>query len=106
MTALHFDYPNHSVNILDLKQAYRQRLSRRKSPKKLETSHLFRRLMVVNNCHRPRSRKGFRVKTKLRRQLDARKRKIQRRLDKTKFPNKPGPVLAGSNLVYEMADRV
>jgi hypothetical protein len=46
------------------------------------------------------------VKTKLRRQLQARKRKTQRRLDKTKFPNKPGPVLAGANVVYEMADRV
>jgi hypothetical protein len=46
------------------------------------------------------------VKTKLRRQLAASKRKIERRLDKTKFPEKPGPVLAGGNLVYEVAGRV
>jgi Transposase DDE domain group 1 len=46
------------------------------------------------------------VKTKVREQLQARKRKIQRRLDKTKFPNKPGPVLAGGNLRYEIAERV
>jgi len=46
------------------------------------------------------------VKTKLRRQLNASKRKIQRRLDKTKFPKKSGPVLAGHNVVYEFADRV
>jgi hypothetical protein len=46
------------------------------------------------------------VKTKLRRQLAASKRKIQRRLDKTKFPKNPGPVLAGGNLSYEIAGRV
>jgi hypothetical protein len=46
------------------------------------------------------------VKTKLRRQLAASKRKIERRLDKTKFPKKPGPVIAGGNVVYEIADRV
>lgn len=46
------------------------------------------------------------MKTKLRRQLAARKRKIERRLDKTKFPKKPGPVLAGGNLHYEISERV
>jgi hypothetical protein len=46
------------------------------------------------------------VKTKLRQQLDARKRKIRRRLDKTRFPNHPGPVLTGGNLRYEIAERV
>jgi hypothetical protein len=46
------------------------------------------------------------VKTKLRRQLAASKRRIQRRLDKTKFPNKSGSVLAGGNVVYEIAGRV
>jgi hypothetical protein len=46
------------------------------------------------------------VKTKLRRQLAASKRKIQRRLDKTKFPKNFGPVFAGGNLAYEMAGRV
>ena len=53
-----------------------------------------------------RTRKGFRVKTKLRRQLAASKRKIQRRLDKTKFPKKAGPVLAGGNLRYEISERI
>jgi hypothetical protein len=46
------------------------------------------------------------VKTKLRRQLAASKRKIERRLDKTKFPKNPGPVLSGGNVVYEIAGRV
>jgi hypothetical protein len=46
------------------------------------------------------------VKTKLRRQLAASKRKIERRLDKTKFPKNPGPVLSGDNVVYEIAGRV
>lgn len=47
------------------------------------------------------------MKNKLRKQLAARKRKIQRRLDKTIFPDKPGPVLAGcGNVRYEMAERV
>jgi hypothetical protein len=46
------------------------------------------------------------VKAKLRQQLDARKRKIQRRLDKTRLPRHTGPVLAGGNLRYEIADRV
>jgi len=46
------------------------------------------------------------VKSKLRRQLAASKRKIDRRLDKTRFPKNPGPVLSGGNVVYEVADRV
>jgi hypothetical protein len=46
------------------------------------------------------------VKIKLRQQLHARKRKIERRLDKTKFPKGFGPVLRGGNLHYEMAERV
>jgi len=46
------------------------------------------------------------VKTRLQRQLAASKRKIQRRLDKTKFPKTPGPVLTGGNIVYEMSGRV
>jgi hypothetical protein len=46
------------------------------------------------------------VKAKLRQQLDARKRKIQCRLDQARLPKHQGPVLAGGNLRYEMADRV
>lgn len=46
------------------------------------------------------------MKTKLRRQLAASKRRIQRRLDKTKFPKHSGPVLAGGTIRYEFAQRV
>jgi hypothetical protein len=46
------------------------------------------------------------VKAKLRKQLAAGKRKIERRLDKTKFPNHHGPVLAGGNVRYEISERV
>jgi hypothetical protein len=46
------------------------------------------------------------VHSKLRKQLRARKRKIQRRLDKSKFPKTRGPVLTGLNLRYELSDRV
>jgi hypothetical protein len=46
------------------------------------------------------------VKSKIRQQLSARQRKIERRLDKSKFPAHPGPVLAGGNLRYEIAERV
>jgi hypothetical protein len=38
--------------------------------------------------------------------LAASKRKIERRLDKTRFPKKRGPVLANSSLRYEMAERI
>jgi hypothetical protein len=46
------------------------------------------------------------VKTKVRQLLQARQRQILRRLDKTRFPKHPGPVLAAGNLRYEIADRV
>ena len=46
------------------------------------------------------------MKIKLRQQLYARKRKIERRLDKTKFPKGFGPVLRGGNLRYEISERV
>ena len=46
------------------------------------------------------------MKIKLRQQLTASKRKIERRLDKTRFPKKSGPVLAGGNLQYEIAERI
>ena len=46
------------------------------------------------------------MNTKSRRQLAASKRKILRRLDKTKFPKHFGPVLTGGNLAYEIAERV
>src|SRR5271165_3973454 len=53
-----------------------------------------------------RTRKGFRVKSRLRQQMTARQRKIERRLDKTKFPKGLGPVFRGGNLRYEISERV
>ena len=44
------------------------------------------------------------MKTKIRRQLAARNRRIQNRLDKTRF-GRDCPVIAASNLHYEIADR-
>jgi hypothetical protein len=47
---------------------------------------------------------GFRVNAKIRRQLAARKRRIKRRLDKTKF-GPDCPVVSAGNIHYEIADR-
>jgi hypothetical protein len=47
---------------------------------------------------------GFRVNAKIRRQLGARKRRIEKRLDRTKF-GRECPVLSASNIHYEIADR-
>jgi hypothetical protein len=47
---------------------------------------------------------GFRVNAKIRRQLAARKRRIERRLNKTKLPREC-PVLSASNIHYEIADK-
>jgi hypothetical protein len=51
------------------------------------------------------SRKGFRVKTKIRQQLGNRKRRIDRRLDKTKIGSTERPVFTATNIHYEIADR-
>jgi len=47
---------------------------------------------------------GFRVKRSIKQYLARRKRQILARLDKTKFEG-PGPVLAGANIHYEVAER-
>ncbi|MFO0911807.1 MAG: IS1380 family transposase [Pirellulales bacterium] len=44
------------------------------------------------------------MNTKIRRQLSTRKRAIEERLDKTKFPSQC-PVMAASNIQYELSDR-
>ncbi len=44
------------------------------------------------------------MNAKIRRQLKDRKRKIQQRLDKTRFPQE-SPVLSASNIHYEIAER-
>jgi hypothetical protein len=54
----------------------------------------------------PRPRfEGFRVKPKIRKQLANRKRRIQRRLDKTNVPNCHRPMFTASDIHYEIADR-
>ena len=44
------------------------------------------------------------MNAKIRRQLAARKRRIEKRLDKTRFPNE-SPVLSAANIHYELADK-
>jgi hypothetical protein len=50
-------------------------------------------------------RKGFRVNAKIRRQLRHRKRRIERRLDKTRLGPVDQPVFTASNIHYEIAER-
>jgi len=50
------------------------------------------------------STEGFRVKAKIRQRLAARKRRIQRRLDKTRFGSEC-PVISASNIQYDIAER-
>ena len=50
-------------------------------------------------------RKEFRVKAKIQRQLAKRKRRIARRLDKTKLGRIDRPVLRATNIHYEIAER-
>lgn len=57
----------------------------------------------LHNNHSPVT-EGFRVNTKVRRQLENRKRRIRSRIDKTKMPPEC-PVLSASNVHYEIADR-
>jgi hypothetical protein len=47
---------------------------------------------------------GFRVSTKIQQQHAKSKRRIERRLDKTKFKD-TSPVLSGSNIHYEVSER-
>ena len=48
---------------------------------------------------------GFQVKPKIRQQLDARKRHIERRLDPDRRPDGQRPVFAARDIHYEIADR-
>jgi hypothetical protein len=45
------------------------------------------------------------VKAKIRKQLDNRKRRMARRLDKTKMPKGDQPMLRAANIHYEIAER-
>ena len=47
---------------------------------------------------------GFRVSAKIRRQLRQCKRRIEKRLDKTRLPSEC-PVISAANIRYELADR-
>ena len=44
------------------------------------------------------------MNAKIRRQLAARKRRIEKRLDKTRFPEEC-PVISAANIHYELADK-
>jgi hypothetical protein len=50
-------------------------------------------------------REGFQVKTKIRQQLNHRKRRIQRRLDKSRLGGSHRPVFSARDIHYEIADR-
>jgi hypothetical protein len=72
--------------------------------KKLETPGFSQRLRVVRLSIAPKKRR-FRVKTTIRQRLAARKRQIERRLDKTKLGDCAKPMFSASNIHYEIADR-
>ena len=46
------------------------------------------------------------MKAKIRQQLARRKRRLDRRLDKTKFGNLGGPMFTAANIHYEISDRI
>src|SRR3954453_10898697 len=52
-----------------------------------------------------RTTRGFRVNPKIRSQLDTRKRRIDRRLDKTDLRGMEHPMFTAANIHYEIADR-
>jgi hypothetical protein len=49
---------------------------------------------------------GFRVNTKIRQQIEQRKRRIERRLDKHNLEGCEQPMMTASNIHYEIGDRV
>jgi len=53
----------------------------------------------------PPTRKGFRVNANIRRQLANRKRRVQRRLDKTRLGRMDRPMFTATNIHYEIAQR-
>ncbi len=61
---------------------------------------------MVRYRHAPRPRtKGFQVKTKIRRQLVNRKRRIQRRLDRADLKGCHRPMFTARDIHYEIAER-
>jgi hypothetical protein len=57
------------------------------------------------NSINPLTTEGFRVNAKIQRKLRAAKRRIERRLDKSKLGDCSRPVLGGVNIHFEMAER-
>jgi hypothetical protein len=72
--------------------------------KKLETFRRFWSSEGVFSLKGSEHKKEFRVNNKIRRSLAARKRRIQKRLDKTRSCGEC-PVIAATNIQYEIADR-
>ena len=73
--------------------------------KKLEILRRFSGYWWLKRSTTPRTTEGFRVHAKIQRQLAAAKRRIERRLDKSKLGDCSRPVLAGSNIHFELAER-
>src|SRR5579883_421115 len=61
--------------------------------------------MVSYDPEAPSPSKGFQVKAKIRQQLRNRKRRLQRRLDKTNRTGCHQPMFTASNITYEIANR-
>src|SRR5260370_8846202 len=60
---------------------------------------------MVSSVSKTRSPEGFRVNATLHRKLTNRKRRIDRRLDKTQLGDCDRPQFTASNIHYEIADR-
>jgi hypothetical protein len=72
---------------------------------KLEISRRFRGLREYCKFSDTPATEGFRVNATLRRKLARRKRRIQKRLDKSKLPDCSKPILAAGNIHYELSER-
>jgi len=72
--------------------------------KKLENSPCFPGFYGVEVNPVTQVTEGFRVNAKIRRQLAARKRRIEKRIDRSNFGSEC-PVFSASNIDYEIADR-
>jgi hypothetical protein len=73
--------------------------------KKLEISLRFQGLGEYQRFSIAQNQEGFRVKKTIARKLANRKRRIQRRLDKTKLGGCSRPMFTASNLRYEIGER-
>ena len=73
--------------------------------KKLEILRRLRGLMSIAKHASPRTAEGFRVNARIRQQLARRKRRIQKRLDKSDLRGCAQPMLTARNIHYELGDR-